>query len=204
MLRPGVNGFDPPRQPYRRLGLDRRIILQFGNEANERNDNLHWMEQMWDADNDDGRKVSIYNDSVGWTEDDVWMSRRESWEYAYYHGHYIGLHAYGITTDGGDIYHPMTELSGWRWFAGRFLHLYSLMGVKPKLILTECGAGGYQRNAGSAQAWLVDVEKMEALAPEWLVSFNWWDYGRVGLGFDRDLINDWVWILKEVAYAART
>lgn len=198
VLRPGCTGYEPTVQDYKHVGADPRIIMQFGNEANQPYDNDHWLRQMYDADADGGRKVVIYNDSVGWTEDDVWLRRRPSWEYAFYHGHYIGLHAYGITTDGDRIYHPMTELSGFRYFAGRCLHLYELMGVKPNLILTECGAGGFQQNAGSADVWFADVSKMDSIANAhpWLKSFHWWDYSREGMGFDRDLINEWVWRLK--------
>lgn len=191
---------DDPVQSYQRYGLDPRVIIQAGNEANQAHDTDHWLQQMRDAEAD-GRRVVIFNDSVGWTEDDTWLERRPALEYARDHGHYIGLHAYGIVTDGGDIYHPLTEAGGWRWFGGRWIHLYSLMpDVQPNLILTECGAGGFQQNCGNAETWLDDVRHMENVAQVYpfLKSYNWWDYTRPGMGFDRDMINGYVHLLMGV------
>jgi hypothetical protein len=195
VLRICLSDHDNPTQSYQELNADPRVIYQFGNEANVKHDTMHWLTQMYTADAHNGRKVVIFNDAVGCTEDIDWIERRPALEYAKTHGHYVGLHAYGIVTDGGDIYHPLTELSGWRWFGGRWEYLYSLMPpeAQPAFIATEAGAGGFQRNATALQ-WLVDVQRMNALTQvyPWFKAFNLWDVTRLGMGFDQDIINDYL------------
>lgn len=199
-----LSDHDNPVQDYLEYNLDPRVIYQFGNEANVPDDCDHWLQVMHVADAH-GRKVVIFNDSVGWTEDAVWRARRPALEYALEHGHYVGLHSYGNVT--GD-YHPATAWDSpdaWRWYAGRFEHLYSLMpDVWPNLLLTEWGAGGYQQDAGRDN-WLRDVAAMEARAAKlpYLKSFNAWTAGGKGserwpgdrdgsLGFGRDSLNAWL------------
>lgn len=197
VLRMVSSDHDNPTQDYQHYGADPRVIVQCGNEANVLHDTDHWLKQMHDADAD-GRKVIIFNDSVGATEDAAWLERRPALEYARDHQHFIGLHAYGDVTKGGKIYCPMTDMSGWRWFGGRWQHLFGLMpDVQPNLILSECGAGGFQRNCGDAETWLKDVQTMNNIARiyPFLKSFNWWDFTRKGIGFDDDIINDWVHVL---------
>lgn len=192
--------FGVEHQGYVRYGADPKVIVQFDNEQNMPDDNAYYLDVMHGADADGHRKVVIFNDSVGVTEEPMWRRRRDSLLYAAKNGHYVGLHAYGITTDGGDIYHPMTELSGWKWFAGRFVWLYALMpDAQPNLILTECGAGGFQRSAGSAEIWLKDVCTMSDIsqAYPYLQSFHWWTVGgRGALGFERDHLDDWIPVLS--------
>lgn len=168
------------------------VILQYNNETNWRRDDRFFCGLMYSASRE-GRRVVIYNDSVGATEDDMWLARRDSLIMAREQGHYAGLHAYGLI-DG--TYHPMTAWDSpgaWRWYAGRYEHLYSLMpGVQPPLILTECGSGGDQ-TAGGVDSWLRDVRVMDAkaLATPYLVSYNWWTMGAGGAyGFDRDKLDD--------------
>lgn len=194
VLRMCQTDHDDPVQDYQRYRADPRVLIQCGNEANVPNDTAHWLKQMRDADAD-GRKVVIFNDSVGWTADETWLERKPALQYAKAHGHYVGLHCYGVVTDGGDVYHPLTEPNGWRWFGGRVFHLYSLMPpeAQPDFIATEAGAGGFQLNATAAQ-WLADVRRMNTLVQDypWFKSFHLWDFSKRGLGFDRDLINGYV------------
>lgn len=194
MLRYCLSDHDNPVQNYQRYQADPRVIIQCGNEANQEHDVNHWLTQMKAADADGGRKVVIFNDAVGCTTDAMWQERRPALEYAKAHGHYVGLHCYGDVTKGGSVYCPMTDMSGFRWFAGRVVHLYELMSpeAQPDFIATEAGAGGFQLNATAAQ-WLADVRQMDAIvqAYPWYKAFNLWDFGRPGLGFDRDLINDY-------------
>lgn len=185
---------DNPVQNYMEYGADPRVIYQFGNEANQQDDCDHWLQIMREADNHH-RKVIIFSDSVGWTEDRHWFARRRALEYARDHGHYVGLHAYGDVTGG---YHPATAWDSpgaWRWFAGRFEHLYSLMpDVQPPLILNEWGAGGFQQDAGKDN-WLRDIQEMNVRgeALPYLKCFNAWTAGgRGGLGFERDCLDDWL------------
>lgn len=185
---------DDPVQDFQYIACDPRIILQFGNEANIPNDTAHWLRQMMAADVFD-RKVVIFNDSVGWTEDPVWIARYAALVYALQNGHFIGLHAYGNVTGG---YHPMMAWDNpgdYRWFAGRDEHLYSLFpDVQPPLILTECGAGGYQLDAG-IENWLRDIQAMKdrAATLPYLKSWHWWTTGGSGgYGFDRDCLDNWL------------
>lgn len=186
---------DQQGQGYREYGADPRVIYQFDNEWNNPNDCDYQIALMHAADWN-GRKVVICNDSVGWTEDETWFKRRPALVYARDHGHYVGLHSYGNVSGG---YHPATAWDSpdaYRWFAGRFEHLYSLMpDVQPPLILTEWGAGGYQQDAG-ADNWNRDRLAMEqrASAIPYLKSFNAWTAGArsPSLGFTRDSLDDWL------------
>ena len=194
VLRYCESDHDDPTQDFQEFGADPRVIYQLGNEANVAHDTDHWLKQMRDADVH-GRKVVIFNDSVGNTEDNQWIERRPALEYAKAHGHYVGLHAYG-RIDG--FYHPMTAWDNpgdWRWYAGRFEHLYSLIpDVQPDLILTECGAGGFQLDAGVSN-WLTDIREMEDRAAKlpYLKSWHWWTVGGAnGYGFDRDCLDAWL------------
>jgi hypothetical protein len=183
---------------YVEYGAAPGVIYQFDNEQQMDPDNDYYLDIMREADRR-GRKVVIFNDAVGTTEDDRWLRRTEALKYAKAHGHFVGLHAYGDTTKGDNNYCPMTDPSSWRWFAGRYEHLYSLQPpeAQPDLILTECGAGGFQLNATLDQ-WLADVRRMNELAQRapYLKAFNWWTMARPGLGFDRDILDDYVrWLL---------
>lgn len=206
ILRMVGSDHDDPVQDYREYNADPRVIYQIGNEANVTPDSAHWIGQMKAADAH-GRKVVIFNDSVGATSDEMWKERIPALLYAFAHGHYVGLHAYGNVSDGQ--YHPMTAWDSppaWRWFAGRYEHLYDPANgfPRPKLILSECGAGGFQRSGG-LDNWLRDVREMDRraqLLPE-LMSFNFWSAGGKGpdkwpgdpdgmLGFGRDTLDDWL------------
>jgi hypothetical protein len=188
---------DNPTQDYQRYGADPRVIIQCGNEANVPHDTDHWLKQMRDAEAD-GRKVVIFNDSVGATEDAQWLERLPALIHARDHGHFIGLHAYGDVTKGGSIYCPMIDPAqpeAYRWFFGRFEHLYSLIpDVQPPLILTEAGAGGFQLNATREQ-WLADIQRVEGRVAHlpYVKSFNAWTAGGHGsLGFERDSLDQWL------------
>jgi len=176
-------------------GADSRLILQYGNEENQQHDGSFYVGLMKAAD-EHGRKVVIFNDSVGATTDDMWHGRREALVFAKAHGHFVGLHAYG-EIDG--TYHPATAWDDpgmWQWFAGRFEHLYNLMPAEaqPDLLLTEWGAGGYQQDAG-LDNWLRDVRTMQAWSVKWPYLKGWfaWTVGGAGLyGFGRDTLDGWL------------
>lgn len=192
---------DNPVQGYQELNADPRVIYQFGNEANVEHDTNHWVEQMKAADAHNGRKIVIFNDSVGWTSDATWRERVPALVYAKEHSHYVGLHCYGDVTWGGDFYKPMldpAEPGAFQWFTGRVFHLYDLMVplTQPDFIATEAGAGGFQLNA-TADQWLADVKRMNDFSQDyqWFKGFNLWDYTRIGMGFDRDMINGYVHLL---------
>jgi hypothetical protein len=176
---------------------DPRVILQYGNEENYFSDGEFYIGLM-KAAAANGRKVVIFNDSVGTTEDEHWLSRASALRYAAQHGHYVGMHAYGrIDAD----YHPLTALDNsddWRWYGGRWEHLYSLMpDVQPPLILTEVGPGKsqVQREMG-IEAWNTDRAEMErrAAALPYLKMYAWWTAGasNPAYGFAGDSIDDWL------------
>lgn len=180
---------------------DKRVILQYNNETNWWDDDTFFVGLMQTADRW-GRKVIIYNDSVGATTDDMWFRRKNSLTYAREHGHYVGLHAYGDVSDGR--YHPMTAWDSpgaWRWYAGRYEHLYALMPeLQPMLILDECGAGGVQLAAGYAN-WTRDWQAMEHIAAtqSYLKSFNWWTAGGAGnYGFKDDCLDGYLSVMTSV------
>ncbi len=183
-------------QGYVEYGAVPGVIYQFDNEQNMAGDNNYYMDIMQTADLHN-RKVVIFNDSVGWTEDNIWLDRREALRYCVEHGHYVGLHLYGDVTMGDDNYRPMIDPErpdAFRWFTGRVFHLYGLTpDLVPNFIATEAGAGGFQRNATPEQ-WIADVRRMNAYLQKfpWFKSFNLWDYTKPGMGFDKDIINDYV------------
>jgi hypothetical protein len=189
---------DSPTQDFQEINCDKRIILQWGNEANVPHDADHWLRQMKAADLV-GRKIVIFNDSVGWTSDETWRERKPAMEYALLHGHYIGMHCYGNTTGGAGHWHPMVAYDNpgdWRWFAGRVQHLYEevLPQAQPMLIMTECGGGGNQLDAG-VDNWLRDIREMKARAAlmPYLKSWHYWTTGgKGGYQFDRDCLDDWL------------
>jgi hypothetical protein len=200
VLRMVQSDHDNPVQGYQRYDADPRVIIQCGNEANVQHDTDHWLKQMHDAEAD-GRRVVIFNDSVGATTDAMWLERRPALEYAKAHHHFCGLHCYGNVTFGGDYYKPMIDPDdpgSFPWFTGRVFHLYGLMPpqAQPDFIATEAGAGGSQLN-GTAEQWLADVRRMDAYcqAYPWFKAFNLWTLTRLGLGFDRDMIDGYVHLL---------
>lgn len=178
------------------------VIYQFDNEVNNPDDLAYYMDVMRQADAHNRRKVVIFNDSVGATQESTWRRRQPALEYAKANGHFAAIHQYGDVAFGDNFYKPMIDLDhpgAFKWFTGRIYWLMGLMPpqAQPNFIGTEAGAGGYQRNAGNVETWLADVRRMDAFAQAypWDKSFNLWDYTRLGLSFDRDLINDWVHVL---------
>lgn len=190
----GRRQFVEPRFWWSYAQADPRVILQYGNEENIFADDKFYIGLMKEAEAH-GRKVCIFNDSVGTTEDYHWQWRTDALIYAADHGHYVGLHAYGYTKDGK--YHPLVAWDNpgdWRWYGGRWKHLYDTMpDVQPKLILTEAGAGSFQQSAG-AENWRRDVAAMDEFVKSvhYLCSFNWWTMGGEGVGFDLDSLDGWL------------
>jgi hypothetical protein len=189
---------------YIEYGAAPGVIYQMDNEQNRDDDTPYYLDMMRAADAHNGRKVVIFNDSVGSTEADRWRRRQPALEYAYEHGHYVGLHCYGDVTKGDNIYCPMVDLEhpdGFKWFAGRVFWLYDLMppNARPAFLATEAGAGGFQRNA-TPQQWLEDALRYDAICQryDWYKGFALWTTGGSGpYGFERDDLNDRIYLLGE-------
>lgn len=188
---------------------DPRVILQYGNENNLSHDG--WLYQgLMSAANDHGRKVVIFNDSVGATEltfdsqdrphSEQWARRRDAMVYAIQHGHFVGMHTYGQIDA---FFHPVSASDSpgaWRWYGGRFKYLYDTMpDVQPPLLLTEKGPGKseLQRSMGFDVYW-ADHNAFEALiaALNYLKAYMDWTTGGQGpYGFEGDSLDDWLGLI---------
>lgn len=199
----GGNSENAGRADFHELGADPRVIYQFGNEMNIPHD-AKWALGLAKEATAHHRRVVLFTDSVGWTEDTVWLERKEALLYILENGHFVGIHAYGDVTKGDNTYCPMIDPDhpdAYRWFDGRYEHLYHLNFsedptkvemIQPDLIFTEAGAGGFQRNA-TPQQWLTDVRRENARVNLWpfVKGFNLWTAGGGGaLGFERDKLDD--------------
>lgn len=200
VLRKVLSDHDNPVQDYEEYHSDPRVIYQFGNEAAIEDDCIHWMQVMM-AGTAHNRRVIIYNDPVGWTEDSTWFRRAAAHEYAKRNHHFIGVHCYGNVTFGGDYYKPMidpVDLGSFRWFFGRVFHLYDLVpeSMQANFIANEAGAGGWQQN-GTAGEWKGDVQRVNDFTQgyPWFRAFNLWTLIGPGWGFDRDSIDGYVGLL---------
>lgn len=89
-----------------------------------------------------GRKGVIFNFETGNPEPPDWPALSASIQYAYQHGHFVGLHEY----------FDVTVARSLTWHIGRFSFLQETFGAKtPRIIITELGcAVGYNPYAGWA------------------------------------------------------
>lgn len=181
---------------------DPRVYLQIANEQNRVDDAKFYVGVMKAAESV-GRRVVIFNDSVGNIEPEEWPQRREALVYAKQHGHLVGIHAYGNTKD--VVLHPVSAFDdegAWPYFGGRVFRHYQAVGgdAQPDLVITECGPGKaeLQKDAGFEAMWR-DVEAFAARTARYpyLKAWNWWTAGasRRDLGFPGATIDPWLQLL---------
>jgi hypothetical protein len=185
---------------------DPRLILQYANENNLSHDG--WFYQgLMSAANDFGRKVVIFNDSVGATEltfdsngqphSEQWARRRDAMVFAIQHGHFVGMHTYGQIDA---FFHPVSASDSpgaWPWYGGRFQYLYATMpDVQPPLLLTEKGPGKseLQRAMGFDTYW-ADHNAFETRIAtlNYVKCYMDWTTGGYGAyGFEGDSLDEWL------------
>lgn len=172
-----------------------RVIYQFDNEQQNPDDCAYYMDIL-KAGIARRRRVSLFNDCVGWTEEYVWRRRFPVLQLAFESGFGIAsTHLYGNVTFGDKIYKPMVDLNdpgSFKWFTGRIFWLYGLApaNCRPPYVATEGGAGGFQLNA-TEDEWIGDLRRFDSYAQayEWFKAVSIWTMTRLGLGFDRDMID---------------
>lgn len=130
-------------------------LLHLGNEPGRNNLGAldSWSLAAMQACDRVGRKGVIFNFETGNPEPDDWPALAASVQYAYEHGHIIGLHEYFNVTVARSL----------KWHVGRFKFLLDTFGAKtPRIIITELGcAVDYNAYAG----WQT-VHTAESYAPE--------------------------------------
>ncbi len=172
-----------------------RVVYQFDNEQANPGDMPYYMDIL-KAGIARQRRVSLFNDPVGWTEEYVWRRRFPVLQLAFESGFGIAsTHLYGDVTKGDNHYCPMLDPNSpgtFKFFEGRIFWLYALApaNCRPPFVATESGAGGFQLNATEDQ-WVSENVRFNTYVQdyEWFEAFNKWTMTRLGLGFDRDLID---------------
>jgi len=127
--------------------LDRKIIIQGVCEQNHPDDGLFYIGFMKAAEKD-GRKVVIFNDSVGnpWDSDarngfGIWRRRIATGclRHCKANGHFVGYHGYGKPDE-----YPGSAIGddeAWKLYGGRVLEAYAitLEDSRPPILYTEAG-----------------------------------------------------------------
>lgn len=175
-----------------------RIIYQFDNEQNDPFDVAYYMDILTIAIAK-RRRVVLFNDSVGATTIETWLRRKPVLRLAKISGFGIAAtHLYGDVTKGDNNYCPMLDPAhpgAFPYFDGRIFGLYDAVpeDCRPPFIATEAGAGGYQLNASEDQ-WVSENVRFNLYVQnyEWFKAFNKWTETRIGMGFDRDMIDPYV------------
>jgi hypothetical protein len=185
---------------------DPGLILQYNNENNLSHDG-EFFRGLMTAASEKGRKVVIFNDSVGATElffdaqgrpqSPQWARRREAMIMAIELGHFVGMHTYGQIDA---FFHPVSASDSpgaWPWYGGRFEQLYASMpDVQPPLLLNEKGPGKseLQRAMGFEVYWAdhVAFEAKVAHLPYLKCYMDWTTGGQGPYGFEGDSLDDWL------------
>lgn len=130
--------------------LDKRVIVQVANEQNHPNDGWFYTGLIQTAQAD-GRRVVIFNDSVGNPGDGHEVDGRfisDTWQRRIDVGvlrlckqtqNYVGYHGYGKPED-----YPGSAIGdddAWKWYGGRILQAYKTTPADSQadILYTECG-----------------------------------------------------------------